>query len=89
MQCKGKKRCPFKRRVRTVGGPRVSKASLRVRVHDLQRRFKAGTVIEISITAENTIGKFTRILIRKGKPPKRTDLCIRHGSRTPFRCPSS
>ena len=89
VQCKGKKRCPFKRRVRTIGGPGVSKASLRVRVRDLQRRFRAGTVIEISITAENTIGKFTRILIRKGKPPKRTDLCIRHGGRTPFRCPSS
>jgi hypothetical protein len=53
-----------------------------------QRAYRAGTRLEIRVTAPRRIGKYTRIRIRKGKAPARVDKCLVPGSRKPQACPS-
>jgi hypothetical protein len=66
--CHGR-RCPYKR------ASHLSRNG-RVRFPGLQRRLRAGTVIEVYITKRGSIGKYTRIRIRAHKKPARTDRCI-------------
>lgn len=79
--CKGRS-CPFRRARRTVrrGGA--------IRLRSLERRLLSGTVIVIVVRKGNTIGKYTRLRIRRGAPPARLDRCIRPGARRPSACPS-
>ena len=44
--------------------------------------------IRIFVTKAGTIGKFTSITIRGGKPPKRVDRCLMPGSMKPSQCQS-
>jgi hypothetical protein len=61
-----------------------------LRIHRLGKYLlRPGTVIEIRVTKSGAVGKYTRFLIRKGRPPKRTDLCLAPGSTRPARCPSA
>ncbi len=77
--CRGRS-CPFKRARRTKG-----RKALRIR--GLERRLRSGTVITIIVRKGNTIGKYTRLRIRRGAPPARIDRCIRPGARRPSACP--
>jgi PKD repeat protein len=64
---------------------RSSVASL-VRFHRFERRLRAGTVLELFVRKANKIGKYTRFLIRAGKPPARVDRCLMPGRARPVRC---
>jgi large repetitive protein len=75
--CTGR-RCPLRRQ---------AKKATRVRFPRFGR-LRAGVVIEVRVTKSGTIGKYTRIRIRKGKLPSRSDSCLMPGKTKPTRCPS-
>ena len=79
--CRGRD-CPFRRMRRRV----KRRSGLRLRA--LERSLRRGTVIVIMVRKGNTIGKYTRLRIRRGAPPARIDRCIRPGARRPSACPS-
>ena len=58
-----------------------------VRLHRYERRLRAGTKLELAVRKPGTIGKFTRFVIRAGKPPARTDRCLMPGRTRPVACP--
>jgi hypothetical protein len=71
----------------------VKKAQPRTRILRIHRfrkhRLRPGAVIEIRVTKRGEVGKYTRFVIRKGRPPKRTDRCLPPGAKRPMRCPST
>ena len=79
--CRGRG-CPFRRMRRTV------KRRSGLRLRRLERTLRPGTVIVIIVRKGNTLGKYTRLRIRRGSPPARIDRCIRPGARRPTACPS-
>jgi PKD domain/Bacterial Ig-like domain len=59
-----------------------------IRIRGLERReLRAGTVIEVFVAAEGRIGKYTRLLVRRGKAPERGDRCLSTNGRSPISCP--
>ena len=80
IRCRGRG-CPFKRLIRR---PRPQT----VRVRRFARKIlRPGSVVQVSVTRAGEIGKYTRLRVRKGKPPVRVDRCLMPGSRRPVRCP--
>ena len=79
-------------RVRCAGGGcKAKRQTLRssgklLRLKRFQRSYRAGTVLQVYITQQGSIGRYVRIKIRKGKAPLRTDLCLKPGARRPTRC---
>ena len=55
--------CPYKRASTTSKGKTVS-------LRKLRRSFRAGAIIEIRVTKDGYIGKFTRIRIHAGRRPR-------------------
>jgi hypothetical protein len=84
VRCRGRS-CPFRSFARKAEAQ--ARAARMVRIRRFGRHLlRPGTVIEIRVTKRGEIGKFTRFLIRKGKPPKRTDRCLPPGAKRPKRC---
>jgi len=79
LRCKGRG-CPF-------GTRRLRTRARRVRMRSLERRWRPGTVLEITIGRRGFIGKFSRFRFRAGNVPKRQDQCLPPGARKPRRCP--
>jgi hypothetical protein len=79
-RCRGRS-CPA-RSARAIVSPNGT-----ARIRRFQRRLRAKTVLEVLVTKPGFIGKYTRFRIRKGLPPRRTDLCVQPGERTGSRCP--
>jgi hypothetical protein len=77
-RCRGQG-CP------TASVARTSTTGL-VRLRRFERRLRAGTVLRIFVRKSGTIGKYTRFLIRAGRPPARVDRCLIPGSSQPVRC---
>jgi PKD repeat protein len=90
VRCRGKG-CPFGRQSRVVKSSAAKgkqRATGVLRIRRVERRLlRAGTVITIFVTKEETIGKYTRFKIRKGRPPARVDRCLLPGQRRPLECP--
>jgi hypothetical protein len=57
-----------------------------VRLRRFERRLRAGIRIGIFVRKSGTIGKYTRFLIRAGRPPARIDRCLIPGSSRPVPC---
>jgi hypothetical protein len=57
-----------------------------VRLRRFEDRLRAGTVLRIFVRKRGTIGKYTRFLIRAGRPPARVDRCLIPGSSRPVSC---
>jgi hypothetical protein len=72
--------CPFRTR-------RLRMRARRVRVRSLERRWRPGAVLEVTISRRGFIGKFSRFRFRAGNVPKRQDQCLAPGARKPRRCP--
>lgn len=53
-----------------------------------QRELPAGVVIELAITSPGEVGKYTRLEVRRGRPPTRDDLCVASQAASPEPCPS-
>jgi F5/8 type C domain len=79
VRCRGRS-CPARVRKR-VGG--------RARITELHRALAAGTVVTVRVTRPENYGKYTRFVIRRGRPPARTDRCVRGSARRPVRCPAA
>ncbi len=78
VRCRGRD-CPVRTTARTS-------ATRLVRFRRFERRFSAGTRLRIFVRQAGTIGKYTRFLIRAGKPPARVDRCLLPGRRRPVSC---
>jgi PKD domain len=78
VRCRGKG-CP------TAAIARTSATRL-VRFHRFERRLPAGVRLQVFVRKAGRIGKYTRFLIRGGKPPARVDRCLMPGKRRPVRC---
>ena len=82
VRCSGKG-CPFRRWRRTVGRRALS-------IRPLRKRFlRAGVKLEVRVYKPNQIGKYTKIVVFKLKPPARTDLCLAANSSRPVQCPGA
>jgi hypothetical protein len=77
--CRGRG-CPKRDEVR------VARTTRAVRFRGLQRRLRAGVVLEIQVTAPGHIGKYTRFRLHRGRPPTRVDLCLVPGVARPTSC---
>jgi hypothetical protein len=77
-----KRRCRFRRHTKTAG--KNGRASL---VKLFKRpRLRLGTVLEVRITAPNTIGKVVRYKTRRRKVPRVRTLCLPPGVKRASRC---
>jgi len=74
VRCRGP-RCPLRRRSFKPG-----------RIRPLQRYLAAGVAITVRVTKRGFIGKYTRVVIRSGKAPKRRDACLFPGHTRPQTC---
>jgi PKD repeat protein len=83
VRCKGRG-CPFSLdRHRVVGKART------VRIRKLERTaLRAGTVLEVRVHAAGRIGKYTRLVMRSGAAPKRTDACVTGTRLAKAACPA-
>jgi hypothetical protein len=64
-----------------------SNRSRTIRFREIERRLRAGVILEISVRRGETIGKFTSFRIRRLKPPVRKDACLAPGRSGPTECP--
>jgi PKD repeat protein len=91
IRCRGRG-CPFHRltRIARSTAASVSVKALAARIIRIRRfgrhTLRPGAVVQVWVTKHGEIGKYTRFLIRKGKPPSRVDRCVMPGSRRPSRC---
>jgi hypothetical protein len=70
--------CPSRTAVRSAGRLR--------RLHSFERVYRAGVRIEVRVTKSQRIGTYVRFTIRKGKAPRRDQLCLWPGERAPRSC---
>ena len=66
---------------------RTTSATPRVRFRRMTGFLPPGTVIAVRVTKGSLVGKYTRWVIRGGKVPARTDLCLYPARSKPARCP--
>jgi hypothetical protein len=67
---------------------RVAIVAVIVHLRPYERVLRAGTRLEIRVTRPSFIGKYTRIVMRRGRPPRREDRCLMPRSSRPVACPS-
>jgi PKD repeat protein len=66
---------------------RTTSATPRVLFRRMAGFLPAGTVIAVRVTKGSLVGKYTRWVIRGGRLPARTDLCLYPSRSKPARCP--
>jgi hypothetical protein len=66
----------------------LSLASAPARLHPFERFLPAGTVLQVRVTNERSIGKYARFVIRAHSAPLRRDLCLMPGRAKPAACPT-
>ena len=74
VRCRGP-RCPLRQRSFRPG-----------RIRPLERYLRAGVAITIRVTRPGFIGKYTHVVIRSRKPPRRRDACLFPGDLRPRPC---
>ena len=81
VRCRGKS-CPKK-------ASQASRLSMgrQLRFKQLERRMRPGTRIIVRVTKPGFVGRATTFSMRKGAAPKRADLCLPPGAKTPTSCP--
>jgi hypothetical protein len=90
VRCRGRG-CPFRRTSRTLALAGKKKTpSTTIRIKRFERRLlRGGASVKVLVSRQGEVGKYTRFLIRRGKPPQRTDLCLVPSTAEPVECPSS
>jgi PKD repeat protein len=82
--------CPRRGQVRKVHELKKHPRPTRLlRFRRFERRLKARAVVRIFITKPGAIGKYTSFRVRKGKAPKRRDLCMLPEAKLPSPCPGT
>lgn len=93
VRCRGRG-CAFRRRSTTLAAQArsssgVARTSGLIRIRRLGRKvLRAGATVQVYVTSQNAIGKYTRLRVRGGRPPARIDSCVLPGTQTPAPCPS-
>lgn len=82
VRCRGRG-CPRRRLTKLSGGRSVRFGALR------GRNLAEGVILEVFVRKRDRIGKYTRFLIRAGRPPARRDRCLRFKGDRGTRCPES
>jgi hypothetical protein len=91
VRCSGRG-CPFRRTSALVRNTEAS-ATLPagtgvVRVNRFRNRLlRRNARVTIFVVKQGFVGKYTRLRIRKGKPPARVDRCVTSVNARPFACP--
>ena len=83
IQCDGDS-CPFK--VIRGGGASVGAPKKSFAQRFRGRKLAVGTVITVTVSAPQTIGRVVTYVVRKGKKPLATTLCLPPGSTRPTAC---
>jgi hypothetical protein len=91
VRCAGRG-CPFKRTSTVVKPSARSSATLPLTGLVRVKRFKgrllrAKAMVRVFVVRQGAIGKYTRLRVRKGKPPARVDRCVTSVNQKPFDCP--
>ena len=86
VRCSGRG-CPVKKWSKNVKTKR-KRGSATLHVPKLERFLRAGVQVEVWVTGQNMVGKYTRIKIRGLNVPIRSDRCLLPGSSKPSACPS-
>lgn len=86
VECRGRG-CPVKLQSLLVTSTRVE--AVTVAFPRFERFLRAGVALEIRVSKAGQIGKYTRFLIRHGRPPKREDSCLEAASARAIRCPAA
>jgi hypothetical protein len=55
----------------------------------LERPLRAGVVLEVRVFKAGQIGKYTRLVVRRGRLPQRVDLCVDSAGVKAIACPAS
>ncbi len=77
--------CPHESVSRSVS--LASVGTLTIDFARFERLLRPGTRLEVHVSKPGDIGKYTRFLIRKARPPARVDECLDSDQRTPVPCP--
>ncbi len=87
LTCKGGA-CPFKRVRRTIK-TKSRTGSATIHFKQAERSLRAGVELQVAVTQEGMVGKFTRIKVRRMALPLRSDRCLLPGSTRPSTCPAA
>lgn len=83
VRCVGR-RCPKRGSQRKQ--VKTSKTTGTVRFRRIQGWYRAGAIIEIRVTKQGYMGRYTRFRIGKVRPPVRWDGCLAPGGKGPTQC---
>jgi hypothetical protein len=83
--CRGRS-CPLKSQ-RRVAIP-AKRGAPSARFHSFERALRAGVVLEVRVWKAGLIGKYTRLVVRAGRLPRRLDECLDPVGVKPIVCPS-
>jgi hypothetical protein len=73
-------RCHARKVTATIGSRRST------RLKKAQRVYRSGAVLDVRVTGRAKIGKFTRLRMRSGRAPARSDRCLAPGAVAPSAC---
>jgi PKD repeat protein len=85
VRCVGR-HCPTKLQRRTVNA-RKGHRTATVHLSRFERFLPAGVELQIGVTEQGMVGKYTRIKVRRLALPVRVDRCLLPGSAKPAACP--
>jgi PKD repeat protein len=84
--CRGRG-CPPKPQSTSVST--IGVESVTVSFPRLRRFLRVGDSLEVRVTKTGEIGKYTRLIVRSGRPPRRFDACLRSMAPAPVACPAT
>ena len=87
LRCVGRG-CPLKRTSKRVRSPR-ERGSATIHFRQVERSLPAGIELQVRVTQEGMVGKYTRLRIRRRGLPLRTDRCLLPDSTRPVACPAA
>jgi hypothetical protein len=76
--------CPVRAQSLVATSMRVETVAVGFR--RFERLLPAGVTLEIRVSKRGYIGKYTRLVVRRGRPPARLDACL-DPTGTPIKCP--
>jgi hypothetical protein len=82
--CQGRG-CPLRYVTKTASSSHVE--SVAVRFPRFERFLPAGVTIAIRVSKPGEIGKYTRLTVRRARPPARSDACLQSTALQPVACP--
>ena len=86
VRCKGHG-CPLKSLSRLAAS--TGQAVAQIEFKRFERWLPAAVSLEILVSAQGEIGKYTRFRVRRAKPPERVDMCLEAMGTKPLACPDS